>query len=731
MVPGDIFTLIKKSNSDWWYVRKDGDQKGVYLPATYAWKKKKKDSSIAKVPGHILPHAHMNHDREAVPQYRQDGFSALARQLDERMRNNVVVSEPNVPDFPDPDYENVQSNRPSRLNIRNNDRPYSPTSNTPGTSSTSSLLSPSFPSSQPSTGPATRDDTPPGLWEAHKDDKGRQYFYNPSTNETTWTKPRPLTPNSPQPTSITLTSNKLPAGWKEETTTNGETVYTHDNSTEKWYSSKNSKGEVYYYSANREHTTWELPAVIPNALRRQHSEDENQQQSSQLRAGIRNSRGEGQVRPNTIYGTGTFGGPVLLSGQRPAFPTDSNLVLNVRRRYSDLDGNELSPEAMAREKEGILNRAKLDDGRKSTKVKFVNSYAVLTGSTLTFYKDQKIAERAGSPIGTPEYSTALWGAEVEMPNKKHGKKSGTLQFELRELSGQTLLLQAENDRQTYDWYEAITGAIEALGPGQSRYHAQFSPEEGEFMFSHSGPGSGSSAVLAPVKLESNDKEKNKIKNKLKSFITRRPTIESLQKQGIMREENVFGKQLAHLCEKERTMVPTFVTKCISAIDKRGLQVDGIYRVSGNLSLIQKLRFQIDQEIPVDFDSSPYKEDIHVLTGALKLYFRELPEPVLTFGAYDPLIAAIRLPDNNVKLNIFKEVMRTLPRVNLESLKVLLEHLSRIVANSQHNRMTAQSVAIVFGPTLMWSQKESFNIAMNMVQQNQCIEFLLTEYKNIF
>ena len=55
----------------------------------------------------------------------------------------------------------------------------------------------------------------------------------------------------------------------------------------------------------------------------------------------------------------------------------------------------------------------------------------------------------------------------------------------------------------------------------------------------------------------------------------------------------------------------------------------------------------------------------------------------------------------------------------------------IVANSQHNRMTAQSVAIVFGPTLMWTQKEAFNIAMNMVQQNQCIEFLLTEHKNIF
>ena len=64
-------------------------------------------------------------------------------------------------------------------------------------SSQSSLLSPSFPSSQTSTGPA-KDYTPPALWEEHTDDKGRKYFYNPSTNETTWTRPRPHTPNSPQ-----------------------------------------------------------------------------------------------------------------------------------------------------------------------------------------------------------------------------------------------------------------------------------------------------------------------------------------------------------------------------------------------------------------------------------------------------------------------------------------------------------------------------------------------------
>ena len=46
------------------------------------------------------------------------------------------------------------------------------------------------------------------------------------------------------------------------------------------------------------------------------------------------------------------------------------------------------------------------------------------------------------------------------------------------------------------------------------------------------------------------------------------------------------------------------------------------------------------EKKVDFNSSPWKEDIHVIAGALKLYFRELPEPLLTFDGYDKYIMAM-------------------------------------------------------------------------------------------
>ena len=56
---------------------------------------------------------------------------------------------------------------------------------------------------------------------------------------------------------------------------------------------------------------------------------------------------------------------------------------------------------------------------------------------------------------------------------------------------------------------------------------------------------------------------------------------------------------------------------------------------------------------------------------------------------------------------------------------------RVVNYSSENRMQAQNVAIVFGPTLMWPEVESSNIAVSMVYQGQIVEFLIQEYSLLF
>lgn len=62
---------------------------------------------------------------------------------------------------------------------------------------------------------------------------------------------------------------------------------------------------------------------------------------------------------------------------------------------------------------------------------------------------------------------------------------------------------------------------------------------------------------------------------------------------------------------------------------------------------------------------------------------------------------------------------------------LYPHLSyRAIEHGEMNRMSVQSMAIVFGPTLLRPQEES-NITMHMVFQNQIVELILNEFNELF
>lgn len=68
-------------------------------------------------------------------------------------------------------------------------------------------------------------------------------------------------------------------------------------------------------------------------------------------------------------------------------------------------------------------------------------------------------------------------------------------------------------------------------------------------------------------------KKTRIRDKLKFFFLRRPTMESLQEQGIIKDEPVFGcTTLTALCSKENTQIPKFVQNCIDAIENKGWSI---------------------------------------------------------------------------------------------------------------------------------------------------------------
>uniref|UniRef100_M3XIK8 Rho GTPase activating protein 15 n=2 Tax=Latimeria chalumnae TaxID=7897 RepID=M3XIK8_LATCH len=221
----------------------------------------------------------------------------------------------------------------------------------------------------------------------------------------------------------------------------------------------------------------------------------------------------------------------------------------------------------------------------------------------------------------------------------------------------------------------------------------------------------------------------RVKSRLKKFISRRPSMKTLQEKGLIKDQ-VFGCHFETLCNREGTTVPSFVKVCIDAVEKRGLEVDGIYRVSGNLATIQKLRFAVDHEEKLNLDDSQW-EDIHVVTGALKMFFRELPEPLFPYYSFERFVDAIKIQNHKSRVQSIKNLIEKLPRPNHDTMKILFGHLRKIVAKASVNLMSTQSLGIVFGPTLLRPERETGNMPVYMVYQNQIVELILIEYHEIF
>ncbi|XP_042133868.1 rho GTPase-activating protein 12 isoform X2 [Peromyscus maniculatus bairdii] len=571
-----------------------------------------------------------------------------------------------------------------------------------------------------------------GEWETHKDSSGRCYYYNRATQERTWKPPRwardpgtsrdfqspgeqePFSSEENHYSSCYSQSDSQcgspPRGWSEELDERGHTLYTSDYTKEKWLKHVDDQGRQYYYSADGSRSEWELPKY--NA-------------SSQQQREIIKSRSLDRRLQEPIVLTKWRHSTIVLDTNDKDSPTTTKLCL---------PENESSPTSSkhqdpGQEKYGLLNVTKITENGKKVRKNWLSSWAVLQGSSLLFTKTQGSSTSwFGSNQSKPEFTVDLKGATIEMASKDKSSKKNV--FELKTRQGTELLIQSDNDAVINDWFKVLSSTInnqaaaeadEAVeeeapdSPGVEKQDKEKDQKELKKLRSMKGSSMDSS-------------EQKKTKKNLKKFLTRRPTLQAVREKGYIKDQ-VFGSNLANLCQRENGTVPKFVKLCIEHVEEHGLDVDGIYRVSGNLAVIQKLRFAVNHDEKLDLNDSKW-EDIHVITGALKMFFRELPEPLFTFNHFNDFVNAIK-QDPRQRVTAVKDLIRQLPKPNQDTMQILFRHLKRVIENGEKNRMTYQSIAIVFGPTLLKPERETGNIAVHTVYQNQIVELILLELSTVF
>ncbi|XP_053547521.1 rho GTPase-activating protein 32 isoform X2 [Bombina bombina] len=246
---------------------------------------------------------------------------------------------------------------------------------------------------------------------------------------------------------------------------------------------------------------------------------------------------------------------------------------------------------------------------------------------------------------------------------------------------------------------------------------------------------GYAEVLSHYQISSVSRKHGKLITFLRTFMKSRPSKQKLKQRGILRER-VFGCDLGEHLLNSGQDVPQVLRSCTEFIEKHGI-VDGIYRLSGIASNIQKLRHEFDSEQIPDLTKDVYIQDIHCVGSLCKLYFRELPNPLLTYQLYEKFSDAVSAATDEERLVKIHDVIQQLPPPHYRTLEFLMRHLSRLATYCSITNMHTKNLAIVWAPNLLRSKQiESACFSgtaafMEVRIQSVVVEFILNHVEVLF
>ncbi|XP_043358563.1 unconventional myosin-IXb isoform X14 [Dermochelys coriacea] len=186
----------------------------------------------------------------------------------------------------------------------------------------------------------------------------------------------------------------------------------------------------------------------------------------------------------------------------------------------------------------------------------------------------------------------------------------------------------------------------------------------------------------------------------------------------------FGVCVSSLIS-DKNSVPVVMEKLLEYVEMHGLYTEGIYRKSGSANRMRELK-QLLQTDPNSVKLENYP--IHTITGILKQWLRELPDPLMTFAQYSDFLRAVELPEKQEQLVAIYSVLEQLPQANHNTLERLIFHLVKVALIEDVNRMSPNALAIVFAPCLLRCPDNSDPLTSmkDVSKTTMCVEMLIKE-----
>ncbi|XP_034398876.1 arf-GAP with Rho-GAP domain, ANK repeat and PH domain-containing protein 3 isoform X2 [Cyclopterus lumpus] len=173
----------------------------------------------------------------------------------------------------------------------------------------------------------------------------------------------------------------------------------------------------------------------------------------------------------------------------------------------------------------------------------------------------------------------------------------------------------------------------------------------------------------------------------------------------------------------RNDIPIIVDSCLAFITQYGLGHEGIYRKNGAKSRIKLLieEFRKDARNVKLRIGDHFIEDV---TDVLKRFFREVDDPIFMADLHPLWQGAAKLPQKSQRLDRYKEIIRSLPRVNRTTLAALISHLYRVQKCADLNQMCTKNLSLLFAPSLFQTDGKG-------VHEVKIVEDLIDNYLAVF
>ena len=196
---------------------------------------------------------------------------------------------------------------------------------------------------------------------------------------------------------------------------------------------------------------------------------------------------------------------------------------------------------------------------------------------------------------------------------------------------------------------------------------------------------------------------------------------------------VFGTPLEEHLRVTNRKISSVLDECVTYLRTYDfLDTEGLFRKTGGTAKTKHLKASLDAGVGTCSYFFTHQADPHTIASLLKMYLRELPEPLLTYDFFDDWMKAAQIEKPADRQVALFNVLDQLPPANFTNFRFLVEFLSELKKFSEQNKMSASNIAIVVAPNILWpTGGESGANATYTSLASRIVESFIENYQQYF